>query len=116
FQVSDVGLHGTEQALRFSGPAVSECALDGLDFDGVANGCACAMRFDVRQLARGHAGLSQCLADYGLLRRSIGSGDARSAAVLIHRRSSNECENMIAVAERFGKALEHDRAGAFGAN
>src|SRR6202521_6071280 len=95
---------------------LSQGALDCLDFNGVADGSAGAMGFYVGQLARSNSRLRERLADDGLLGRTIGSGDVRGAAVLVHGRSSNERENMITIAQCVGKALEQDHAAAFGAN
>ena len=101
---------------RSSGRGFPSTPLTASTSNGIADRCAGAMGFEIGQLARSNSGLSQRFANDGLLRRSVGSGDARGAAVLIHGRSSDERENMIAIAQRIGKALEDDRAAAFGAN
>src|SRR5579864_241151 len=104
-QVADVRFHGTQQTGRFPGHRLSQRGLDCLDFDRVADRCAGAMCFDVGQVARSDSSLSQSFADDGLLGRTVGSGDARGAAVLVHGGASDESENMIAIAQRVGKAL-----------
>ncbi len=60
--------------------------------------------------------MRQCFADHGLLRRTIGGGNARCAAVLIDGRSTDKRENIVAIAQGIRKALQNDHPAAFGAN
>ncbi len=74
------------------------------------------MSFDVRQVARSDSSLRQRLADDGFLGRSVGRGDARGASILIHGGAADQPENLVAVEQRVGQALEDHRAASFGAN
>ena len=69
------------------------------------------MGLDVAQIGRRHAGVGQCLADDGLLRRAVGSCQAVAAAVLVDGRAAQDGQDIIAVAQRIGQALEDDDAG-----
>src|SRR5262249_54059480 len=57
FQVSDIGLDRSDGALRSRGPGRAVGRAKSLDFDGIAEGCAGTVRFDISNLVGSNASL-----------------------------------------------------------
>lgn len=83
FEVADVGFDGAD-VVGLPGRAVFVVdGAQGVEFDGVAEGGAGAVGFDVADPGRGQAGVGQGLANDGLLGLAVGCGEAVGAAVLV---------------------------------
>ena len=82
--MAEVGLGGAdvEGPLRIAG---AEGGAEGAQFDGVAEGGAGAVGFDVVDVVGGDFGLLPGAPDQGLLGGAAGDGEAAAGAVLVDR-------------------------------
>ncbi|CAM3196892.1 Uncharacterised protein [Burkholderia gladioli] len=126
FQVPHVGLDRTDHAGLGRRLAMREPMFDlrfGIEhlaqrvqLDRVAQRGAGAMRLDMADRGRRHAGLRQRAPDHGGLRQAVGRGQAVAAPVLLHGGAEDHGMHGVAVAARVGQALEHHHPATLAAH
>ncbi len=110
--VADVGLDRAQEQGPLAVLAVG--GQEGLGLDGVAElGTGAVAVHDV-DVGRGHAGVGEGLADDALLRGPVGGGQSVGGAVLVDGAAADDREDLVAVAQGVGEALDEHQADAFG--
>jgi hypothetical protein len=113
-EVADVGFAGAEGAefVRF-GTSFAEGFGEGGDFDGIAEGGAGAVGFDVGDLGRVDAGGGVGHGDdFGLGVEAWGGEADFVGAVVVDGPAFDDGEDGIAIGDGFAEALEEDDAAA----
>src|ERR1041384_5771439 len=114
--MSEVRLYGADQkrTLRLSPDAENRSQRVG--FDRIAERSSCTVGFNIVDCAGFALSGFQRLADTGFLCRTNRHSQAAAASVLIHRRTTNDCANVVPVRESIREALQHHDATTFRAN
>ena len=109
-QMSDVGLDGTQHQGRRQRAVLAKNRPQRLDLDGISQPRTRSMRLDVPDLPRRQARIPQRPMQHGFLSRSVGSRQAIAAAVVVHRRTADECQDPVARGHCVAQSFEHDHA------
>ena len=108
-RVADVALDRAKPAGERIGRAVAEGGAEGGDLDRIAQGRACAVGLDIGQGGGVDAGLGVDGAQQGGLGVGVRGGDAVAAAVLVGAGGLDDRIDPIAIRQRLGQRLQHDR-------
>ncbi len=110
FQMTKVGFGRTDRAvLEFR---LRKRLGQACDLDGIAQRGARAVRLDIAEVARVHAGGDQRFLDQRRLTFGIGYGEAGGLAAVVDRGPADHAVDVIAVGDRLRQRLEQHRAHA----
>ena len=112
FGMTYIRLDGADRQLAATGAASFEHRSQGLEFDGIAERRAGAMRLDEVDVA----GFERCLLERKpndlLLRLSVRNGEAAAGAVMRHRRAAKQRCDRVPLTQRSGEAGQHEHRAA----
>ena len=112
-QVTDVGLHRSDQAATVRRATFGQDRAKGVGLDRVAQGRARAVCLDVLNAARGQARVTVGLGQHGLLRVPAGRRQTVGPTVVIGGAATQHRINLVTVGQRLTQRLQDDNAGAF---
>ena len=85
----------------------------GACLDRIPKAGARPVRLDHVDLVRAHPARRQCRPDHTLLARTVGRRQTLAPPVLVHRRATDQRQDLIAITLRVGLPLQHQHPAAF---
>jgi len=105
FQMADIGFNRAQStALSCTAPSTQHQA-QRFHLDRITQWRASTMRFDIADFIGTHPCRRQRLGDDTLLRQTIRRSQAIATTILIDRRTTNNCRNLITITQGIIQAL-----------
>ena len=116
-QMTDVRLHRANQQWSGSplGAVTAKDRTQGADLNGVTQGSAGAMRFDITHRRRGDLGRRQRLPDHLLLGALVGHRQPAAGTIMVHGAALDQRQNGVTIALRISQPLEQHNPAPFAA-
>ena len=107
--MAKVGFDRTDAQRSIRGAILPEHRRQGFEFDGVTQGGAGTVCFDVVHVMRLQTGSLQRGSNHRLLRKTVGNRQTATGSILIDGRPADEGKNAVARRQRIAEAFESNR-------